>query len=513
MTKKMLLLLVMTALLLPSCFNDIEEVPLEVPEENLQPPLGISTITGNRQVVLSWSSVDEAVSYRLYRSASLGDVWVMIAETADTFYVDEDVSNGIEYLYAVSSVGSTGLESSRSEESPATPSVYSMLINGGLEYTGSTTVVLNLTAPSTTTVMMLSNEEQPVSPVWETFSPTRTWILPVGDGPKTVYATFQDGTGAFSPIVSATIELDTYAGIEELEITPEPYNYEVGATVHIAMGVEGDETGGQAYVEFENLATDVVLFDDGMGGDPVAGDGRYEADYTFPSFFRGTDLVVAGHFTDRAGNGAVPRELDGRLSFTDPPEGVQLIGAIDSTVNMITIRWEQSTEENFAAYRIYRDTNEGVTDDPALFVQGLDFQSQTTYPDGSLEQGVTYYYRIYVVNDLGEATGSNEISASTFDALPVPVTLSDPSAVGPDRLTLQWTINSDSDFAEYRIYRALSPGVTEASSLVTVITDRETTWFDDTGLDTAANLYYYRVMVYDRGGQSNRSNEVSTETP
>ena len=54
MTKKMLLLLVMTALLLPSCFNDIEEVPLEVPEENLQPPLGISTITGNRQVVLSW---------------------------------------------------------------------------------------------------------------------------------------------------------------------------------------------------------------------------------------------------------------------------------------------------------------------------------------------------------------------------------------------------------------------------------------------------------------------------
>ena len=59
----------------------------------------------------------------------------------------------------------------------------------------------------------------------------------------------------------------------------------------------------------------------------------------------------------------------------------------------------------------------------------------------------------------------------------------------------------------------MAPGVTESSNLVTTITSRETTWFDDTGLDTGTNLYYYRVMVYDRGGQSSRSNEVSTETP
>jgi fibronectin type 3 domain-containing protein len=135
------------------------------------------------------------------------------------------------------------------------------------------------------------------------------------------------------------------------------------------------------------------------------------------------------------------------------------------------------------------------------------------YPDSDLDQGIKYFYRIYVVNDLGESSGSNEISASTFDALPVPVTLSDPSAVGATRLTLEWTINADSDFYEYRIYRATSPGVTDASQLVTVITDREITWFDDTGIDNGANSYYYRVLVYDLGGHNSRSNEVTTATP
>jgi hypothetical protein len=126
---------------------------------------------------------------------------------------------------------------------------------------------------------------------------------------------------------------------------------------------------------------------------------------------------------------------------------------------------------------------------------------------------MTYYYRIYVLNDLGEASGSNEIAASTYDAVPIPVTLSEPSAIGSDRLTLEWTINPDSDFSEYRIFRATSPGVTENSQLVNTITDREIIWFDDGGLDTGANSYYYRVLVYDLGGQSSRSNEVTTATP
>jgi len=317
-----------------------------------------------------------------------------------------------------------------------------------------------------------------------------------------------------SPPVSSTIELDTYAAISGLEITPEPHTYTPGATIHLAMGNEGDETGGSASVDIEDLTTgSIVLHDDGRGGDPVAGDGSYETDYTFPSIFRGTDLIVVASFTDLVGNEAVSFEWSDRISFADPPEAVQLFGSIDSTTNSITINWEESSDDNFVAYRIYRDIQTGVTDDPALFIRGLDFITQTTYPDSDLNEGVTYYYRIYVANDLDETAGSNEIAASTFDALPSPVDLSDPSAVGTDRLTLEWTINPDSDFLEYRIYRDTSPGVTESSQLVTVLTEREVTWFDDTGLDNGANSYYYRILVYDLGGHYSRSNEVTTATP
>ncbi len=514
MTKKMLFILLIAAVLLPSCLDDIEEVPLEIEDEGLQAPVNIRTITGDGQIALSWPSVEEAASYRLYRSSTLGEAWVRIIETVDTFFVDENVTNGLQYFYSISSVGSSGVESARSEPAPAMPSVYSMLINAGLEYTGSMVVELALTAPASTAVMRISDVPDFGSTVWEAYSQARTWMLTEGDGPKTVYASFQDQSGALSPPVSATIELDTYSAIEDLAITPEPHTYSVGSTIHLAMDVEGNESGGIASVEIEGLnAGPIDLFDDGRGGDPVAGDGSYEADYTFPSIFRGTDLIVVGSFTDRVGNQSVPLEWSDRISFTDPPEPVLLIGSIDSTTSMITIRWEESQETDFAAYTIFRDTQPGVTDDPALFVQGLDFKSQTTYPDSDLDQGVTYYYRVYVTNDLGEASGSNEIAASTFDALPVPVVLSDPSSIGSDRLTLEWTINPDSDFSEYRIYRDTSPGVTETSQLVSVLTNREITWFDDTGLDNGANSYYYRVLVYDMGGQYSRSNEVTTATP
>lgn len=514
MKKTMFLIMIAAAIVLPSCFDDIEEVPLVVDDEDLQAPVSIRTIMGDGQIILSWTSVEEAVTYRLYRSQTLGEEWVRIVETADTFYTDETVVNGIQYLYRVSSVGSTGIESLRSEPVPAMPSVYSIMINGGLPSTGSRLVELSLNAPPSTAAMRLSNVPDFGSASWEVFSVTRTWMLLDGDGTKTVYVSFQDQSGSMSPPFTTSISLDTYAGIASLDITPGPYTYSPGATIHLAMEAEDNETGGVASVDIEGLtAGPIGLYDDGRGGDPTAGDGIYEADYTFPSIFRGTDLITVVSFIDQVGNESVPLEWGNRISFTDPPDAVQLFGSIDSTTSQITITWEESEEENFASYRIYRDTQTGVTDDPALFLRGLDFITQTTYPDSDLDQGVTYYYRIYVANDLGETAGSNEISASTFDAIPIPVILSDPSAVGTDRLTLEWTVNPDSDFREYRIYRSTSPGVTESSLLVTVLTNRETTWYDDSGLDTSANSYYYRVLVYDLGGQYSRSNEITTATP
>jgi fibronectin type 3 domain-containing protein len=492
------------------CFESVTEAPLEIPGGEIMAPQGLSALVGDGVVTISWRAVEGAQRYRVYRSADTGGLFDRIAETADTFCVDTDVQNGRFYFYAVSSVSTKKLEGKRSVEIVVSPAVYAISIDGGTTATRSISVILALTAPETTAYMLISHDAAGAGGEWESYERTHVWTLEGSDGAKNVYARFRDQSGALSPAVSSSITLDRFAMIESVEISPVPRLYHPGAAAHFRMRIVGDEPGGDAKISFENYSGFVDLYDNGMGGDVVAGDGVYEADFVFPESIRGTDLAVAGSFVDVAGNEAPPFECSDRISFTDPPSAVRLIGASDSSLTSITIRWTASTDAHFQSYRIYRSASPGVTESASQFVRELFNGEQTSYPDGSLKEGTHYYYRIFVVNDLDETSGSNEIATHTFDAVPDPVVLDDPSSVGATRLTLTWSINGATDFREYRIYRSIQPGVTNASTLVATISARETTYYDDTGLDLAGNSYYYRIYVFDAGGKNSRSNEVTT---
>ncbi len=493
------------------CLEDIEEVPLDRDGDALEAPAGVSAGVGEGSILLSWSPVDGASSYNVYRRASSVSVSELAGNTSSTSYLDDGLVNGREYMFAVAALDSRGLEGRRTEEIAAVPSVYSIRIGDGSGVANSGTVDITITAPSTTVLMKISDIYEMSAVPWEFFSGTREWDIGSGDGVKTVYAQFQDQNGSSSGVISEDVVLDTYAEIGSVSISPDLAKYALGATVRLSITTAGFEKNGTAWIEIEEMSDAIELFDNGLGGDQVAGNGVYERSYSFPLSFRGTELGVAGTFVDRAGNRSPSKEAQRKISFTDTPEPVRLIGAIDSTTSSITIKWVESAETDFLAYRIYRSRTPGVTESPENFVRGLDNRSQTSYPDGSLIEGATYYYRIFVVNDLYDTAGSNEVAARTYDAYPSAVTLDSPSAVGTDRLTLTWSVNDDTDFEEYRIYRSTTPGVTTSSERLPYISDREITWFDDTGLDLAGTTYYYRVMVFDKSGKNTRSNEVSTD--
>ncbi len=508
--KKAIILVLLLMGIQFGCLDDIEEARLDVPVDEISIPKGLVVQVGDGSITVSWETAPDAVTYKVYRASELSPKPRRIAETADTFYVDTDVIIGRTYYYSVSSVIEGGLEGERSEEIAAVPMLYSILINGGDDYTGSLRVTLTLTAPVTTDLMKIGNDSTFSGAVWEIFTSVRSWSLDEGDGEKTVYATFRDESGSLSPVVSSSITLDTYAKIIGISFQPFPPLYSPGSTVHFAMNVENDETGGYAWIRLEGFPQQVTLYDDGRGGDQTASDGVYEGDFDFPESVRGLDITVTGEFIDRAGNRAPSFEADEQISFTDPPEAVQLVGVVDSTTSSITIRWVASMDEHFLYYRVYSDTLAGVEEDPEYLVQQLSNINQTQYSDIGLIEGVTYYYRVFVVNDLFESAGSNEIMGSTYDAYPDPVVLDTLSAIGDDRVTLTWSKNQNTDFKEYRIYRATQPGVTTGSLLVTTITEQEITFYDDFGLDMGSNTYYYRVYIFDRGGKSSRSNERST---
>ena len=494
------------------CLDDVEEIALDIPEGEINAPAGLAADAGDELILIRWEILPGVLSYNVYRRTGAFGEMRLVVNTADTFYMDEDVRNGQDYFYTVAGVVNNGFEGRRADEIHAMPSVYSIMINGGARFTNTTDVVLSITAPVSSVLMLISNVPELTGAEWEIFSNYRDWELETSDGVKTVYAMLQNDDGSNSSIVANTIILDTYSAATVVGFTPDIEKHMIGSAVHFVIETDGNEVGGEAFVELEGYSETITLYDDGRGGDQFPSDGSYEADFTFPTSLRGMDIGVAGRFIDQAGNLSPMVESVQTISFSDPPDAVQFLGAIDSTTSSITIKWVESTEPNFHAYRIFRNTAPGVTDLPEYFVRGLDNRAQTSYPDGELTEGATYYYRIFVVNDLDDAAGSNEVSLSTYDGYPDEVTLDPVSAVGIDRLTLTWSINVNTDFLEYRIYRSTTPGVTVDSELVTTpaIDDREVIFFDDAGLDLAGNTYYYRVFVYDIGGKNSRSNEVST---
>jgi len=503
------LILTFMAIVIGGCLESIEEVPLELPVQKLSAPRGLRGVAEDEKITLCWRGVEGAYSYRIYRLEESGSNWKRLAEVEDTLFVDSGLINGRVYFYAVSAVSQEGIEFERSEAIGIRPSVYSIIINDGDRVTNRIDVEISISAPASTEFMIFSNDSTFAGgKVWENFAYSKNWRLEGDDGIKRVFAKFMDESGAISPVVSSSIKLDRYASISQLSL--QPGTLDVGGVIHFTLETDGSEKGGSAWIEVENFSEKILLFDNGKGGDTSENDGTYEVDYRFPKDVRGIDLSVRGYFIDEAGNQALPLEAQTGIYFTDSPDPVTLLGAIDSTTNSITIKWEQSNEENFRSYRIYRKDSPGVDESPKYLIKELNNVYQTTYPDGDLEEGKTYYYRIFVVNDLLETAGSNEVALSTYDAYPTPVVLDSVSAVGPDRLTLTWSRNNDTDFKEYRVYRSTSPGVTESSDLIATIDEREVTYYDDTGINTSTTIYYYRIFVYDRGGKFSRSNEVSS---
>ena len=94
---------------------------------------------------------------------------------------------------------------------------------------------------------------------------------------------------------------------------------------------------------------------------------------------------------------------------------------------------------------------------------------------------------------------------------PAPVLLMEPVDITPASLRLTWSESAIPNFKAYRVYRSETPDVTEESTLVSVITNRTTTTFTDTGL-MARKTYYYRIYVYNQNDTSNGSNLASAMT-
>ena len=101
----------------------------------------------------------------------------------------------------------------------------SVIIDDGRTLVKSTTVSLKLTAKdaSGTSEMCVSNDN--VCSMWEPYVRTKEWVLPAGDGPKTVHVWYRDNLGnATTAPLTATITLDTVSPTVNLSLRSGIYN-------------------------------------------------------------------------------------------------------------------------------------------------------------------------------------------------------------------------------------------------------------------------------------------------
>jgi autotransporter-associated beta strand protein len=83
---------------------------------------GLSAVPGDSQITLTWSAVPAATNYVLQSSITNGGPYAVILNTANTTYINTNLTNGTTYYYVVYSQGPNG-QSPLSVQASATPSV------------------------------------------------------------------------------------------------------------------------------------------------------------------------------------------------------------------------------------------------------------------------------------------------------------------------------------------------------------------------------------------------------
>ncbi|MBV9786714.1 MAG: hypothetical protein JOZ51_00960, partial [Chloroflexi bacterium] len=73
-----------------------------------------TSLTANPSVRFGWDAVEGAVSYNVYRALEGQAEFTRIGSTSETTYTDATVELGLSYVYRVTQLGATGIESARS---------------------------------------------------------------------------------------------------------------------------------------------------------------------------------------------------------------------------------------------------------------------------------------------------------------------------------------------------------------------------------------------------------------
>ena len=475
-------------------------------KESPSPPLNLEARAGDGFVELDWEeSADDGgiavTGYKIYRGSSPGsEEYQYSVSSLPRSFNDTSVVNGDSYYYYITAVNSIG-ESDPSNEAQATP-------------LGPPSYPRNLHATAGDGFVELD------------------WEAPADDGGAAIsgYNIFR-GESSGGEIFHHQVGGDTAAyndtGLEN-NVT---YYYLVTAENAVGESHPAVEVSAtpQSGVTIPSRPGNLLsLSGDGFveltweppednGGAPLINYRIYRGlTEGSESFLDDTESTETRYNDTTVENGASYHyfvtalnslgESAGSIGITAHPLGVpgfpENVSA-ESGDGYVVLTWDEPYDDGGSPIISY-DILRGLESAAMTEIDSVG-PSTFTFNDSSVENGITYYYGVTAMNDIG---GSGTIHMARPDVRPAPPSPPRNLNVQPGygHIDLIWQhplMNGSSPLTEYRIYRGGSSG---AATFLTATVSRVTTYRDSSVTD--GNLYFYQVTAVNSDGESKTGNEA-----
>ena len=160
----------------------------------------------------------------------------------------------------------------------------------------------------------------------------------------------------------------------------------------------------------------------------------------------------------------------------------------------VRVSWTAAPGEN--AFRIFRKIPEGA--EPTE----LATSNKPGYIDTSTEYGKTYEYYVQAIHDRTESDAAGPASITTKDEFPPLVPTGITISAGVSAIELAWERNTESDFKQYRIYRAIGDGL-----FAKIAEGLEAPSYSDHDVQSGTR-YRYRITAEDQSGNESKPSEA-----
>ncbi|ENO1786748.1 carboxypeptidase regulatory-like domain-containing protein [Vibrio vulnificus] len=365
-------------------------------------------------------------------------------------------------------------------------------INSNDEVTNSRNVVLTL-GNSDAVSMRVKLADGTNDSGWIPLQSPFEFVLADNDGKQTVVASFKNSLGALLNDVSDSIELDRQIAVKEFVVRGAST---LGDTLVFTLDLT-NETGATVSATVPGLVEQLILLDNGAGGDATAGDGIYTRAYKIDSGHE-VDAYATATIVDRAGN-ELEVTSSNKVELVSKPviSGVEVSSNIDRgelTIEFVTneptttlIRHGASADNQSTAVVISDMYNQSHK----VTLSGLNGNQEVWYTLEATDQA----------KQKGEFTGKTKLAPGIVD---------DVAAYAGDReIGLIWTPSANTKVVGYNLYR--SEASEDAFLKVNVDSLLTDTYHSDLAVNNDVRYFYY-VTAVDRDGNESEPSKIVNAT-